>query len=115
MALYRWSLPDDVEPLRDAVRRLASRRTDVVIFTSSIQLDHLLEIARSLKLEDRVYAALREDVAVASVGPVMTETLEAHGIPVDIIPKHPKMASLVKTAADESSAVLMRKRAVPLN
>ena len=112
MALYRWSLPDDIEPLRDAVRRLANRRTDVVIFTSSIQLDHFLEVARSLDMEEKVYAALRDDVAIASVGPVMTESLEAHGIPVDIIPKHPKMASLVKTAADESGAVLMRKRAV---
>ncbi len=114
MALYRWSLPEDLEPLREAVRRLAARRTDVVIFTSSIQLDHLLEIARALEIEDKVYAALREDVAVASVGPVMTETLEAHGIPIDIIPKHPKMASLVKAASDESSAVLMRKRAPKL-
>lgn len=110
MALYRWSLPDDPAPLHEAARRLATRKVDVVIFTSSIQLNHLLEIARSLDLEDKVYAALREDVAIASVGPVMTETLEAHGIPVDMIPKHPKMASLVKTAADESSGVLMRKR-----
>jgi uroporphyrinogen-III synthase len=115
MALYRWSLPDDPDPLREAARRLAGRRADVVIFTSSIQLDHLLEIARSLDLEEKVYAALREDVAIASVGPVMTESLEAHGIPVDIIPKHPKMASLVKTAADEASGVLMRKRAPKLN
>jgi len=112
MALYRWALPDDVEPLRDAVRRLVARRVDVVIFTSSIQLDHLFEIARSMNAEDKVYAALREDVAIASVGPVMTESLEAHGIPVDIIPKHPKMASLVKAAADEAGAVLLRKRQV---
>jgi uroporphyrinogen-III synthase len=112
MALYRWSLPDDIEPLRDAVRRLVARRVDVVIFTSSIQLDHLLEIARTMDAEQKVYAALREDVAIASVGPVMTETLEAHAIPVDIIPKHPKMASLVKTASDESGGVLLRKRAV---
>lgn len=115
MALYRWSLPEDVGPLQDAARRLAARRFDAVIFTSSIQLDHLLEIARGLGLEDKVYGALREDVAVASVGPVMTETLEAHGIPVDIVPKHPKMASLVKTAAEESAAVLMRKRSAGLN
>ena len=112
MALYRWTLPDDVEPLRDAVRRLVNHKVDVVIFTSSIQLDHLLEIARTMNAEDKVYSALREDVAIASVGPVMTESLQAHAIPVDIIPKHPKMASLVKTASEESGGVLLRKRAV---
>jgi uroporphyrinogen-III synthase len=69
-------------------------------------------IARDMGLEDAVYAALRGGVAVASVGPVMTETLESHGIAVDITPKHPKMASLVKSAADESAEVLQRKRIV---
>jgi uroporphyrinogen-III synthase len=112
LILYRWTLPDDIEPLREAARRLASGQVDSMIFTSSIQLDHLLEIARELDLEDQVYDALRNGVAVASVGPVMTETLEAHGIPVDIIPKHPKMASLVKAAAEESAEVLRRKRGV---
>ena len=112
MAIYRWTLPDDVGPLREAVRKLSDGQVDVVIFTSSIQLDHLLEIARELNLEERIYSALRHDVVVASVGPVMTEWLEAHGIPVDIIPKHPKMASLVKTAADESAVLLLRKRAL---
>lgn len=112
MTIYRWTLPDDIEPLREAVRRLSSRKIDVVIFTSSIQLDHLLEIARDLNLEDQVYSALRHDVVIASVGPVMTEWLEGHGISVDIIPKHPKMASLVKTAADESAVLLLKKRAL---
>jgi len=112
MTIYRWTLPDDVAPLREAVRRLSSGQVDTVIFTSSIQLDHLLEVAREMNLEDRVYSALRHDVVVASVGPVMTEWLEAHVIPVDIIPKHPKMASLVKTAADESAVLLLKKRAL---
>jgi uroporphyrinogen-III synthase len=111
LTIYRWTLPDDMQPLREAARRLSDGKVDVVIFTSSIQLDHLLETARDLNLEEQVYSALRSDVVVASVGPVMTEWLEAHGIPVDIIPKHPKMASLVKTAADESAFLLLRKRA----
>lgn len=112
LVLYRWTLPDDIEPLREAARRLAFGQVDSMIFTSSIQLDHLLEIAREAELEDQVYDALRYEVAVASVGPVMTEALEAHGIAADIVPKHPKMASLVKAAAEESADVLRRKRAV---
>ncbi len=100
VVLYRWELPADTGPLKEAVRRLADGETDVVLFTSSIQLDHLLEIAEGLGLRDRVEAALRVHPRIASVGPVMTATLEAHGYKPTIIPKHPKMASLVKAAAE---------------
>jgi uroporphyrinogen-III synthase len=110
IALYRWELPDDLEPLREAARRLARREFDVALFTSSIQLDHLLQIAQELEIAAEVTRALLSEVAIASVGPVMTSSLEAQGLPPDIIPKHPKMASLVKAAAEEAAAVLSRKR-----
>jgi uroporphyrinogen-III synthase len=110
VAIYRWELPGDTRPLREAACRLASGRFDVVIFTSSIQLDHLMEIARDAGLETKVREALRDNVAIASVGPVMTATLEAYGLPADIIPNHPKMAPLVKAASESAAAVLCRKR-----
>lgn len=109
--IYRWEMPRDCGPLREAARRLAAREFDVAIFTSSIQLDHLLDIARELGIEVAVREALRDDVAVASVGPVMTATLESHGIVPDIVPNHPKMPSLVKAAAEMAEAVLSAKRA----
>jgi uroporphyrinogen-III synthase len=110
IALYRWELPDNLEPLREAARRLAARECDVVLFTSSIQLDHLLEVADGLGLQPAVRAALAEDVAIASIGPVMTAALTANGFPPDIVPKHPKMWSLVKAAAEEAATVLEAKR-----
>jgi len=110
MVVYRWELPEDVEPLREAARRLAQRECDVVVFTSSIQLDHLMMIAGELGLEKQVFDTLREHTAIASVGPVMTATLEAAGLPADIIPVHPKMAALVKATADLAAEVLARKR-----
>lgn len=114
IAIYRWELPNDTQPLREAARRIAARTIDVAIFTSSIQLDHLMEIARDLGIEAQVREALREHVAIASVGPVMTATLEAYGLPADIIPNHPKMGPLVKAAAELAAAVLCAKR-TPLN
>jgi uroporphyrinogen-III synthase len=107
-AIYRWELPDDCEPPREAARRVA---THVVLFTSSIQLDHLFEIARGLGIEVQVRTTLQKGVAIASVGPVMTATLEAQGFSVDVVPAHPKMAALVKAAAESASAVLSVKRA----
>lgn len=114
IALYRWELPDDVEPLRQAALRLARDEFDVVIFTSSIQLDHLLEVARTLGNENEVLHVLRRRVAIASVGPVMTESLQAKGLSPDIIPQNPKMGALVKAAAEQAGGILGLKRASSL-
>lgn len=110
VALYRWELPDDLGPLQEAARRLASRQFDVVLFTSSIQLDHLLEVARGLGLEGAVRRALSADIVIASIGPVMTSALIAQRWPPDTIPRHPKMWSLVRAAAESSAAILAAKR-----
>jgi uroporphyrinogen-III synthase len=113
VALYRWEMPDDREPLREAVRRLVTGKVDVVLFTSSIQLDHLFETARQLGVEEPLHRALAHDVMIASVGPVMTAALEAQGLPPAVTPIHPKMGSLVKAAAEQSqawrAATLVRK------
>jgi len=111
VVLYRWELPADVGPLQTAARLLASRQFDAILFTSSIQLDHLMSIAHDLGLQSDVYAALCEYTAIASVGPVMTAALEASGIPVEIVPAHPKMGALVKAASEMTSAILVQKRA----
>lgn len=109
-AIYRWDLPPDLAPLREAARRLAAREIDVVLFTSSIQLDHLFQIAQEMGIAANVRSALIEYVAVASVGPIMTEALEAGSLVADVIPLHPKMAALVKASSDLAGAALARKR-----
>ena len=106
VALYRWELPDNLEPLREAVDRIRRRACEVVLFTSSVQLDHLLAIAKTMDAETEVRAALAERVVVASIGPVMSDALAAEGIAPDVTPRHPKMWALVKAAAEESVAVL---------
>jgi uroporphyrinogen-III synthase len=67
-------------------------------------------IARALGLESQVTSALREHTAIASVGPVMTASLEAAGLPVEIVPVHPKMGALIKVASEMSATVLEKKR-----
>ena len=111
-AIYRWDLPADLQPLREAARRLAARQVDVVLFTSSIQLDHLFQIAEEEGIGGEVRCALAQHTAVASVGPIMTEALEAAHVPVDIVPIHPKMAGLVKASAELAAETLTRKRAI---
>jgi uroporphyrinogen-III synthase len=110
IAIYRWDLPPDLAPLREAARRLASRDVDVVLFTSSIQLDHLFQIAEEMGIASEVRSSLIEHAAVASVGPIMTEALQTAGLPADIIPIHPKMAGLVKASGELCAAAISRKR-----
>jgi uroporphyrinogen-III synthase len=112
IAIYRWTLPDDHGPLREAVRRIASRQCDIVLFTTSIQLTHLLDVAREMGWLEEVRLALAEDLVLGSVGPVMDATLADYGFAPDIVPAHPKMAVLVRTAAELAPLVVARKRRV---
>jgi uroporphyrinogen-III synthase len=113
-AIYRWDLPADLQPLVEAVRRMATRDVDVALFTSSIQLDHLFRIAEQRGFLAEVRSALQEHTAIASVGPIMTDAITAAGLLTDIVPTHPKMAALVKAAAEGAGAALARKRSAEL-
>jgi uroporphyrinogen-III synthase len=110
IAIYRWDLPPDLGPLREAARRLAARDIDVVLFTSSIQLDHLFQIAQEMGIAADVRASLIDYAAVASVGPIMTEALESMHLHADIIPIHPRMAGLVKASSDLAADAIAKKR-----
>jgi uroporphyrinogen-III synthase len=101
--VYEWALPEDTAPLRNAVTALAQNEIDVSLFTSSIQLRHLLHMAQEMQLREEVVLALNKTM-VASIGPVTSETLREYGVKVDMEPSHPKMGFLVKEAADRSGS-----------
>jgi uroporphyrinogen-III synthase len=109
-AIYRWELPADTTPLRQAARKLARGEFDVALFTSSIQLEHLLAIAEQDGLAEQVRRVLAEQVAIASIGPIMSEALVEHGLQPDIVPESPKMGALVYAAANQAEQALLRKR-----
>lgn len=107
--VYEWDLPQDVAPLREAVRRITQGEADVVMFTTSIQVEHLFRIAGEQNLLDGVQHALAYPV-IASIGPTTSETLQEFGIHPDLQPTHPKMGFLVKETAQQAHAILARKR-----
>lgn len=107
--VYQWDLPEDTGPLRQAARRIADGQADVVLFTTSIQILHLLQIAGEEGREQALRNGLQR-AAVASIGPTTTEALEDFGIEPDLVPSHPKMGFLVKETAEQSAAILARKR-----
>ncbi len=106
---YRWALPEDLAPLKDAIRQILARTADVMLVTSATQIHHLLEVARGDGVEDELKSALTE-LIVASVGPVATENLRKLGISVDLEPAHPKLGTLIKEASQRAPELLLNKR-----
>ena len=107
--VYRWALPEDLGPLQSAIRELASKKVDAVLFTTGIQVGHLFQVAAEMKLEEAMRRGLRRAI-VASIGPTTTEELQRKGISPDLEPPHPKMGFLVKEASDRAAELLRAKR-----
>jgi uroporphyrinogen-III synthase len=97
--VYQWDLPEDTGPLREAARKLAAGAFDVVLFTTSVQIEHLTRIAVEEHIESAVTEGLRR-AFVASIGPTTTEALEEFGVSPAFEPSHPKMGFLVKEASE---------------
>jgi uroporphyrinogen-III synthase len=107
--IYQWALPEDLGPLEAAVHELAAGKIDVALFTTSVQVTHLFQIAAEMNLQALVQKSLGR-VIVASIGPTTSEELQRHGIRADLEPSHPKMGFLVKETAEHSGELLRRKR-----
>lgn len=106
--IYRWALPEDIAPLRDAIRKILAGAIDIALFTNGAQIDHLFKIASYDKVVEPLRAAL-DKIVVASVGPVCTEVLEQFGIKQDIEAAPPKMGSLIAQAAEKARKILTDK------
>jgi uroporphyrinogen-III synthase len=97
--IYKYGLPEDKGPLREAVRRLAAGEFQVAIFTTAVHIVHLLNLAEEMGVEAAARAGLGKCM-VASIGPTTTEALEEFGIHPAMEPSHPKMGILVREAAE---------------
>jgi uroporphyrinogen-III synthase len=111
VAIYAWAMPLDTAPLTAAIEALCRDQADVLMFTSAQQLEHLFTLAAELGRAAALLEALQRRVLCASIGPMTSEALEARGIPVDLMPAHPKMGHLVTAVASEGASLLAAKRA----
>jgi uroporphyrinogen-III synthase len=108
-AIYKWALPEDIGPLRAAIKKIARGEADVALFTNGAQVDHLFQVAIEDGAEEELRRALKK-IVIGSVGPVCTEVLQQFGIEPDVQPEHPKMGSLLAEIAAAGRDVLSRKR-----
>lgn len=106
---YAWQLPDDLAPLHAAIERIGRDEAEVALFTSGIQLTHLLQVAEERGRTQQLYRGL-ERMVVASVGPLTTEALQSAGLPPDIEPEHPKLGHLMVALGALAPGKLAEKR-----
>ncbi len=108
--VYEWALPEDIGPLRAAITAITRDEIDVVLFTTSMQVTHLLQVASTMNLEEAVRCAFAR-ILVGSIGPTTSERLHELGLPPDVEPAHPKMGFLVNEIAERAAPLLQEKRA----
>lgn len=108
--VYQWALPEDASPLRGAIDSIVNGCVDIALFTSSVQIVHLFQVAEAMGKHDGVKRAL-ELVVKVSIGPTTSETLANYRLPANLQASRPKLGYLVKEAAEQSEALLQRIRA----
>jgi uroporphyrinogen-III synthase len=99
--VYEYALPEDPGPLREAARRLSAGEFDVALFTSAIQIGHLVRVAEELGCAAATLAGLRRTL-IGSIGPTTSEALEEFELRAGLEPTHPRMGLLVRETAERA-------------
>lgn len=107
--VYRWALPEDLKPLRAAVRLVVAGGIDVTIVTTAMQIVHLFQVADTMKQSEALRDGLGR-VVMASIGPTSSEELRQQRLAIDLEASHPKMGVLVREAAEHAVDLLRTKR-----
>lgn len=103
--VYRWALPENLEPLKTALQNIIDGKVQVAIFTTAVQIEHVHQVGTDMKIWEALKKSFHK-MAVASVGPDCTQALKSKGIVVDIQPESPKMGPLVVETANQASVIL---------
>lgn len=92
---YRYASEAESSEVAGIIRRMAAGEVGMIAFTSSPQVERLVEVARLQKLEKELAQGLAR-VRVAAIGPVLEQTLKKHGFSTAIIPKTPHLKPFVR-------------------
>ena len=103
VAMYRWALPADTQPLKDLLDALAGSRVDAVVFTSAVQVQNLFAVAAEQGRSESL-AGLLGGLVIASIGPVCSRELRAYGITPSFEASPPKLGPLVAALESALSA-----------
>lgn len=109
LLVYQWALPEDIQPLREAVIALAHGHVDIVLFMNAAQVAHLFLMAERMGYTEALYEGFRSTV-IGSIGPSTTEGLLAYELTPDYEPTQSKMGFLIKELSEKSRELVEQKR-----
>ena len=109
LLVYQWALPEDVQPLREAVLALAHGHVDVALFMNAGQVSHLFLMAERMGYTEALYEGFKSTV-IGSIGPSTTEGLNVYGLVPDYEPTQSKMGFLINEISQNARALLGQKR-----
>ncbi len=107
--VYRWALPEDTAPMKEALSQIVAGQVHVMLITNAAQIDHVMKVVDQAGQTAQFKAACGK-LIVASIGPTASERLRSHGLSVDFEPSHGKMGILVKETSEQAHALLLSKR-----
>ena len=71
--VYQWTLPEDLQQLKECVLGLVNGSIDVVLFMTAVQVIHLFQVAEQMGVVDQLHEALQATV-VLSIGPTTSDS-----------------------------------------
>lgn len=101
--VYRWELPEDVQPALRLLDLVVGGGVDAVTFTSSPSIWNLVRLAAEAGLQQQLTAALSGPARAVCVGPVCAATARDSGFVRVIEPARPRLGAMVHTLAAEAS------------
>lgn len=82
---YRYAPAADADKVADLIREMAAGKVDVLVITSSPQVQRLADVAADRGLTQELTRGLAA-VCTAAVGPIAADALRQQGAKVDIMP-----------------------------
>lgn len=107
--IYRWALPEDTGPLKQAVADVLGGAIDVMVVTNAAQIDHVMQLVEQEGRTEPFKEACRK-LVVGSIGPTASERLKHYDLRIDYEPSHPKMGVLVKELSERIHSLKVAKQ-----
>ena len=83
---YRYASRTESGAVADVIRKMAAGAFDLIVFTSSPQVERLVEVAHESNLDSTLADGLKR-IRVAAIGPVVEDALKPFGIEHMIAPE----------------------------
>ena len=97
--VYRWVLPEDIDPAQRLIDAVCDGALDAVTFTSSPAVWNLTALADAMGRADEMRERLATDVLTVCVGPICAGTAVAAGFTRVVQPERARLGPMVQAYA----------------